>query len=264
MGGRYCSHCGEQRLTPELRSFKHLARDFMTELTSVDGRLWRTLRTLFMKPGRLDLDYHSGKRNVYLQPIPVFLLVNIFFVMFSPITDFYVSFYDQLHSQGYSPYIKPFVEQYIETSGVAAEAFRDAYNQLVVVLARSLIILQVPIFAVLAMLLCAHRERFSGDYFVFALNFHSWLLVWIVVLQVPSIAMGVLGSAFGADLEDPVYFLSLPVGLLVYLWISTGQLFAYDRWQRLWRVPLLFIALLISHYVFRFLQLLITVSLVKV
>ena len=61
--GRFCVRCGEQQLDPELRALSHLARDFIEGLTSVDGKLMRTLQYLFLKPGQLDFDYHIGKRN---------------------------------------------------------------------------------------------------------------------------------------------------------------------------------------------------------
>lgn len=264
MPDHYCSHCGEQRLTEELRSVKHIIKDFVTDLTSVDSKLLRTVKTLFLSPGQLDYDYHIGKRIVYLKPITIFLIINVAYVMFSPVTDFYVSFHDQLNLQGYSPYIKPMIEAHISASEKSVSEFAVLYDQLVVVLARSLIILQVPIFGFFVWLLCYKNSHYSGDYLIFGLNFHSWLLVWTVFLQLPESVIHFVFNLFSSsDVLEGIYFLLLPMGLMVYLWLATKKLFRLSFVELIWRVPLLFVALAVSHYLFRFLQLLITVALVK-
>ena len=104
--GRFCVRCGEQQLDPELRALSHLAKDFIEGLTSVDGKLMRTLQYLFLKPGQLDFDYHIGKRSPYIKPITLFLLINVFFVSFASITDFYLIFSDQLNAQLYTPFVR--------------------------------------------------------------------------------------------------------------------------------------------------------------
>ena len=106
VSGKFCSHCGEQQLDPELRSLSHMAKDLVEDLTSVDGKLKVTLQNLLLRPGQLDYNYHIGKRNPYLKLITLFLLINVFFVSFAPITDFYLTFYDQLNAQFYSPMLK--------------------------------------------------------------------------------------------------------------------------------------------------------------
>lgn len=265
MPDKYCGNCGEERLNPELRSIKHIIKDLITDLTSLDSKLWNTTRTLLLKPGSFDHDYHLGRRINYIKPITLFLLINVAYVMFSPITDFYVSFYNQLNSQGYSAQVKPYLIEYIAHHKMTLDEFETLYDQLVTVLARSLIILQVPIFALFATLLCWKKHYFSADYFVFSLNFHSWLLVWIIFLQLPAGFIQLLLEFFNvADVISSVYYISLPIGLIIYLWLSAKQLFKFSFWQLTWRVPLLFVFFILSHYAFRFLQLLITATLVKI
>lgn len=264
MTGQYCSHCGEQRLSPDLRSIKHILKDLVTDLTSIDSKLWRTLRTLFFKPGQLDYDYHIGKRVNYIKPITLFLLFNVLFVMLSPITDFYLSFYDQLNAQQYSPYIKPFIANYITEQQATLESYEKSYNQLVKVLARSLIILQVPVFALLTAFICWKKNLFSGDYLTYGLNFNSWMLAWIVFMQVPANLLGFMNLTFIDENFTSIIFGILLLGLLIYLWLSAKKLFQFSFIGLLWRVPLLFAALAISHLTFRFLQFVITFSLVKV
>ena len=40
--------------------------------------MWRTVRALFV-PGKLTVEYFSGRRSLYLRPVRVFLILNILF-----------------------------------------------------------------------------------------------------------------------------------------------------------------------------------------
>lgn len=59
--GAYCHTCGERRLDLEDEALRHFLRDQFHEVTSADGRLWRTLKALFV-PGKLTDEYVRGRR----------------------------------------------------------------------------------------------------------------------------------------------------------------------------------------------------------
>lgn len=265
MSGKYCAQCGEQRLDTELRSVRHIAKDAFENLTSVDGKIWRTLTTLFLFPGKFDYHYHIGKRVEYLKPITIFFLINVLFVAFSPITDFYVSFDDQISLQEYSAFIKPELFAYIEAQNVSIEDFAKQYDQLVTVLARSLIILQVPCFALLTGLIFYNRHYYSGDHFTFGLNLHSWFMLWIIVAQFPAELIAWVIQWFEPSVTLwSVYLMLIRLGFVYYIYMATRNMYGLRWWHLLWRLPLMLLAYRVSHVVFRFLQLVVTVMLVEV
>jgi hypothetical protein len=67
--GDYCHGCGEKR--PEARdlSVKHFLKDAAQELTSLDSKLYHTLRALLFRPGLLTLEWVAGRRGRYLKPL---------------------------------------------------------------------------------------------------------------------------------------------------------------------------------------------------
>lgn len=263
--GDYCSQCGEQRLNPKLRSLHYILNDIIQDLTSVDGKLWRTLKSILLKPGQLEYDYHIGRRVYYLKPITLFFVLNVLFVMFSPISDFYVTLIDQMSLQPYSPYIKPLLLDYLSSHQISYQAFEQNYNQLVIVLARSLIILQVPIYALACSFIMYNKKYFSGDYFNFSLNFHSWLLMWVVLAMAPAFVIGLFIQLFELPIEpNKFYFLLLPIGIGVYLLIAMRRMFKLSWLHCIWRLALLILAYQICHNIFRFFQFIITASLVDV
>lgn len=82
LSGPYCSRCGERALEPEALTLRHfLVHTVAQELFNVDGALWRTLRLLFLHPGRLSLEYSAGRRRAYLNPFRLLLIAIVVYVL---------------------------------------------------------------------------------------------------------------------------------------------------------------------------------------
>lgn len=89
-GSKFCPHCGQsiksirQPLIPFIRESVH-------ELLDIDGRLSRTLKTLFTKPGLASYEYDQGMRAKYTPPLRLYLVVSvIFFLLFSTFQQFFI------------------------------------------------------------------------------------------------------------------------------------------------------------------------------
>ena len=74
--GLYCHGCGERRPQPEDESLGRVLREAFHDVTSADGKLWRSLQVVFV-PGRLTTEYFSGRRGRYLRPVRLFLAFNV-------------------------------------------------------------------------------------------------------------------------------------------------------------------------------------------
>lgn len=68
----YCPHCG-QKTRIGLPTIPELLSDGLAALFSYDGKLWRSIRVLLLRPGGLTLDFLRGKRQPYLTPIQLFV-----------------------------------------------------------------------------------------------------------------------------------------------------------------------------------------------
>ncbi|MDB5469150.1 MAG: hypothetical protein JWR84_710 [Caulobacter sp.] len=75
--GHYCHECGQQgHLHNRLG---HLLHEFVEGIAHFDGRLWRTLPLLALRPGRLSRDWIEGKRVRYVAPLHIFLFALFLF-----------------------------------------------------------------------------------------------------------------------------------------------------------------------------------------
>jgi hypothetical protein len=72
--GPWCHACG-QKAEKYDRSIWHLTVEAFEGLTHFDGRFWRTLPRLLVKPGELTRDYLDGHRAAQIPPFRMFLVV---------------------------------------------------------------------------------------------------------------------------------------------------------------------------------------------
>lgn len=78
--GGWCHACG-QKAEKYDRSIWHLTVEAFEGLTHFDGRFWRTVGRLILKPGQLTRDYLDGHRAPQIPPFRMFLvaLLAVFF-----------------------------------------------------------------------------------------------------------------------------------------------------------------------------------------
>ena len=84
--GAYCATCGQRAPHSDLtlREFLHETTE---ELTHWDGKVPRTLKTLFTKPGALTLDFLDGRRARWMPPLRVYIICSLAFFLSKPIVE---------------------------------------------------------------------------------------------------------------------------------------------------------------------------------
>jgi hypothetical protein len=78
--GKYCYACG-QPVHGLVRHFGSVLSDITDSVFNIDERLFRTIGPLYLRPGKLTLDYFEGKRARYVTPFRLvfFLAIIAFF-----------------------------------------------------------------------------------------------------------------------------------------------------------------------------------------
>jgi hypothetical protein len=83
--GRYCVNCS-QAADVHVPTTLELTHELLEGLTHSDSRLWRTLTTLWFKPGKLTEEFVAGRRIAYLPPFRLYLIVSIVFFLLASFT----------------------------------------------------------------------------------------------------------------------------------------------------------------------------------
>lgn len=78
--GKYCYACG-QPTHGLVRHFSSVMSDVADSILNIDERVFKTLLPLYLRPGKLTLDYFAGKRARYVTPFRLvfFLAIIAFF-----------------------------------------------------------------------------------------------------------------------------------------------------------------------------------------
>lgn len=77
---KFCPECGQETALhpPTLGEFLH---EFVGHYVALEGALWRTLRLLLTKPGRLTREYLDGRRRQYVLPLRLYLTCSFLFFL---------------------------------------------------------------------------------------------------------------------------------------------------------------------------------------
>jgi len=84
--GAFCPDCGQKVVSSDLtmREFLH---ETTQELTSWEGKIPRTLKALFTKPGLLTTDFLAGRRARWLPPLRLYLICSLAFFASKPLVE---------------------------------------------------------------------------------------------------------------------------------------------------------------------------------
>jgi hypothetical protein len=81
LDGEFCPACGQKDIDLE-RPFFALLSETVSEAVDLDGRAFRTVKTLFLYPGQLTAEFLAGRRRTYTSPLRLYLFISVsFFVL---------------------------------------------------------------------------------------------------------------------------------------------------------------------------------------
>lgn len=76
MNGVYCYACGNKNDNYR-RSIWSLGAELFSSLTAFEGRIWRSLRSLILKPGQMSREFSDGARQKWTSPIRLYLATSL-------------------------------------------------------------------------------------------------------------------------------------------------------------------------------------------
>jgi len=86
VAGRFCQACGQENVVPK-QSAGAFVQHFIFDLFHFDGKFFETLRQLLFKPGAVPLEFVSGRRVQFLDPVRMYLFTSaVFFLIFFSIS----------------------------------------------------------------------------------------------------------------------------------------------------------------------------------
>jgi len=243
----YCAVCGERRRAETDYSLRRFVAHAFQTVTNVDSRVGRSFANLFLWPGHLASEHFAGRRRPYLDPLQLFLISNVVFFAIVSIGSggpFTTTLNDQLRHHPYSPLLHGVATGTGTTFGelledpAALERYADTYDTVTATLAKTLIVLMIPAWALVSWLLFGRSARFFAQHLVFALHFWAYLLLLfcLVGLAMPAVQQTLAGLGF----HRPWHFwdgvLSALLAVLCSVYLAEAGRRAFNQPLR-WTIP---------------------------
>lgn len=80
--GKFCSSCGEKRISPEDLTFKKYALQALDAFTHFEGKFFKSFVWLLFHPGKLTVEYLAGRRVKLMKPVQLYVIVGLVFYLF--------------------------------------------------------------------------------------------------------------------------------------------------------------------------------------
>ena len=225
----FCPRCGEEPPKPAELTLRGLAAKLTHAFTSIDARVLRTVRRLIQRPGELTLAWTQGIRKPYVAPFQLFLVANVIFFFLQSLTGINVfssSLHSHLHQQDWSELARSLLSRRLETAHVPLETYAPVFDRVVVLNAKSLIVLMTVAFAALLPLAFFRQRRPFMLHVVFSLHLYTFLLLVFCLALLAAKASE--WSGFGG-LDTPAVDNALSVANLaacaLYLHAAIGRVY---------------------------------------
>jgi hypothetical protein len=232
LADRYCGRCGQD--SHASLSLGHFLHEFVEGLFHVDSRFWRTLRTLFMRPGLITDQYLAGKRNSYSPPFRSYLVISILYFVLASLFDtvgsrvlstggreMQASDCAQIAaSPGWPLRLVPDLEQ---SCVRALSNDRRAIDQAMQNLLPKVMFVVLPLVALVQFWIYRRQRPFYLENLVFVLHFQSFYYMASALALLLAAGIGALvgaGARIGELFEFAIYLWSV-----VYLFIAVRRVY---------------------------------------
>ena len=226
--GNYCHDCGEKVLSKEDFHVSRYIGGFISSLTNLDSKLYRTLKAFFIRPGQLSRDYLNGIRKPFLSPIQIFLIVTVLFFVFAPVFDlFYVPanwFFANMTSEN-PDFVNFLAMDKMTELGLNRDELALKYDVSVRNNSKAFLFLAIPFLALGSYLSRPNSVPQFGKHMIFATYNLSFLIFWGFCLL--TIAFKLPNAWTPDELMRSLLF----GGIFLYFVLATRRTWA-DSWPR--------------------------------
>ena len=183
LSGPFCSICGQKKEHKHDLTVWHFLGHSLHEFTHLDSRFLRSFKYLITKPGFLTEEYIAGHRKKYINPIRLFILINIIYfilISFTGSNTFTTPLQVQVNDM-FRNIVRPMVLSEIHKKGISYREYEEIFDHNMKTQAKSLIIIMVPMFAFILGILYFRQKRYYVEHLTFSLYFFSILLLVLTI-----------------------------------------------------------------------------------
>lgn len=178
--GMFC-HCCGQYATEANESLPRFIKHYMDNNFSYDGRLWITLKYLFLRPGFLPKEYTKGRIASYMHPFKLYMFTSfVFFFLFFTLT---LSDANLIGTKGPTNNISINLNNSDTETGekagktISLNKFKEIASSHFKTYSPLAMFFLMPVFGLLLKVVYRRNKIPYVSHLVFSINFHTILLI---------------------------------------------------------------------------------------
>ncbi len=266
LSGKFCSNCGEKKFDHRELTFGKIVMQAIDGFTHFDSKIFKSIKLLIVNPGLLAKEYCQGRRVNYAKPIQLFFIINVvFFLMLSfvGVNTFTTPLSAQIKSFAYSRIAESIVEQKLLKYEISPEEYEKKfeeyskeYDHKVNLYSKSLIVIISPLFALVLQLLFINKRRLYAENLIFSLNFLTWLLLILILIQIILLPAKFLHLDIQGSINDNILSIIVFISIGVYSFYGVQRFYNEKKWLALVKcllLPYLFLWVLNAYRLILFL-----------
>lgn len=236
----YCPNCSQENHDLKI-PFKHFVEEFLEGIFHFDSKIWLSIKTLFIYPGKITKDFLAGKRVSFVPPIRLYVFFSfIFFFCLNMTLD------KKNEDKNITELIK--FQAKDDSVNIAIDSFKNAVesdsfvkdtsskkvqnklrkilnlkgkdvniiNQTIYKYMSFALFLLLPIFALIMKLVYYRSHKYYYEHFIAAIHYH--VIIFIILL----ISLGI----FKLDLSP---LLNIGVFIGAFLYFAYSLKVVYDK-----------------------------------
>jgi hypothetical protein len=225
--GKYCSACGQKVYTDKDKSVGSIVHELIHFLTHFDGKFFSTLKSVYLSPGNISVDYSNGIRQKYYKPISLYLLIVILYLLF-PLVDGMnaeMNNYEQIGIFG--DYISAKIDNKITKENLSAEVLSEKFGARSKNITKFSLLLLIPLSFPLLYLFYFNRKRYLFDNVILLTEINIFYLLTFFIL-VPLVILP-FSYFLKLNLADDFYAPLTVVSFGIYSIILFHRVFS-EKW----------------------------------
>lgn len=226
--GQYCNQCGQKIFTAKDKTFKGILEEVLHFLTHFEGKFFKTMRTVILRPGRLSRDYCNGIRQRYYKPISFFLMLIIIYLIFPFMEGLNMRFEFYRGVDVTGEFINQQIDDKIAATGMSESELGEIFKTKSEKTAKILLLTLVPLTAVALFFLFFNSRKTAYDYMILATEINIFVLL-VFFLLLPYLLL-IAVAIFQLRTVQEAYFLPVMLAMFIMALIVMFRSFFYASW----------------------------------
>lgn len=226
--GKFCSACGQQAFTEKDKSIKYLFQEAFQFMTSIDGKLIKTLITVYKSPGKLSHDFSDGIRQKYYKPISFYLFIVLLYLLFPLMSGMNMEMKYYKATPVFGKIISRQIDDKLITENISEESLAEKFQQKSNNTSKFLMLLLIPFSVPILYLLGFKKRPYVFDHYILATEINIFFLLTFFIL-IPVLVFPLTFFHY-VTLNEMVFTLSLVILFTIYCVILFHRYFKEKWW----------------------------------